>query len=125
MIHRAISRLVSGFLALGKHLDGHKEFYLYLPIGVLMLTGTMRYVGWVTGRDITEDIGAIIPALVFLLFEMFIFSIIGLVQPHLLGYRSEKPDPTWKEELYDAVNFWLLFFGLNFCAYKALMGTLG
>jgi hypothetical protein len=119
-----IQRLLSFFAGLWKHLYGHREFYAYLPIGILLLTGGMRYVGFITERDVTEDVGAIIPALIFLVFELLLFAVIGFVQEHLIGYRSEKEHPTWAEEVFDAVNFWLLFFGLNLCAYKALMPSL-
>lgn len=97
------------FTRLRAHLGYWAENYLFVPLILVALTMSIRYVGWITGRDVTEDVGAIPAGLVNLVLLVLICSVSGLIQKHMIGYRNEGNTGTFRDDVFDTV----VFFALN------------
>ena len=100
------------------HLSYHRELYLFTPLAALGLVACIRYVGRLTGRDSTEDLGSLVGTMVNLSRVALIAMATGAIQEHFFGYRSECPArASIRDDIYDALVTTLLFAALGFVVF--------
>jgi len=103
--------------ALKSNLSYHREAYLFVPVALLLLTLGILFVGWLTGRDVTEDLGSLVACLVTLVRISLIALFVGALQKHFFGYRSERTDPVFRDDVFDAIVTVFLFLGLGYVVF--------
>ena len=92
-----------------RHLAVHRELYLYPIIGLLFTWAGIVYVNSITGRAVIDDPGAIVGWLYNLMGCLLLVLIVGQTQHHLFGFRSEKANSTFRDDLFDSCVTFLLF----------------
>lgn len=103
--------------SLKTHLGYHREAYFFVPVALLLLTLGILFVGWLTGRDVTEDLGSLVASMVALARVSFIALFVGAMQKHFFGYRSERTDARLRDDIFDAVITIFLFTALGWVVF--------
>lgn len=99
------------------NLSYHREAYFFAPLAFVLLWLGIRFVGALTGRDVTEDIGSIVACMVALARVALIALFVGALQKHFFGYRSEKADATFRDDVYDAAVSVFLIVALGYVVF--------
>lgn len=99
------------------NLSYHREAYFFVPVALLLLTLGILFVGWLTGRDVTEDLGSIVACMVTLFRVALIALAVGGMQKHFFGYRSERTDARLRDDIFDAVITIFLFTALGWVVF--------
>jgi hypothetical protein len=118
--------MIKLLISLKKHLGYHREAYFVAPLAFAALWLSILFVGALTGRDVTEDLGSLVATMVALSKIALICLFVGAIQKHFFGYRSEetptgldgKPGaPRLADDLYDAGVTVFLFVGIGWVVF--------
>jgi hypothetical protein len=99
------------------HCSYHREAYVVAPLAFLGLWLSILFVGTLTGRDVTEDLGSLVACMVALAKLSLMCLFIGTIQKHFYGYRSEKPGPHFRDDVFDAVVTSFLFLTIGYVVF--------
>jgi hypothetical protein len=99
------------------HLSYHREVYFVAPFSLVLLALAIRYVAYLTGRDVTEDIGALVATMVNLARVALLALFLGAIQKHFYGYRSERQDAAFRDDVFDAFVTTFLLLALGYVVF--------
>lgn len=103
--------------ALKSNLSYHREVYFFAPLALVLLWLGIHFVGALTGRDVTEDIGSLVACMVALARVALIALFVGAMQKHFFGYRSEREGATFRDDVYDALVSVFLILALGYVVF--------
>lgn len=98
--------------SLFRHILYHREIYLYPLLAIALTVGAIAGVPLLTGRSVIDDPAAIVGWLYNFCGIVLVALLVGQVQTHLFGYRSDldsdhlagvpTPPPPFRDDIFDA-----------------------